>query len=465
MATQNTGRSFEELTSAKTNLKRTIGVFGGISVVGGMMIGSAIFYTSAYVLDYAGGNIMLSIIAWIVAGLLCLGSGMCYAEMGSLMPQSGGGLVYIGQAYGPVASFCSGWSGAWVSQTGGTAAIAMAGAEFIGSLFGGFTPMQVSIVSCAMVLILGVINYFGADAGSKVSSILFVVKVAAIVGVIAACVLLGPANGDPLLAPVPQDVNPIGAIMLAVTACLWCYDGFNTICTVAEEVKEPQKNIPKIVAGSVLGVGALYLLFHLSIIKVLPVDAIMASENVTYDVMELIFGKGAAVVVTVCIVCSIIGTTNSCVLAYPRSTYFMAREGRWFPQFGKVSKKTRVPVVALAFFTIVTAALCFMPSFQTLVNICVLESWVWYILIALGVGVLRKRYPNVKSDFRVPAYPIVAGLVTLFGVFMLVYNFVSDPITAVGLLVPISGIPAYYAFQAYFKKHGYPKFDDEALEE
>lgn len=112
MATQNKGRSFEELTSAKTNLKRTIGVFGGISVVGGMMIGSAIFYTSAYVLDYAGGNIMLSIIAWIVAGLLCLGSGMCYAEMGSLMPQSGGGLVYIGQAYGPVASFCSGWSGA-----------------------------------------------------------------------------------------------------------------------------------------------------------------------------------------------------------------------------------------------------------------------------------------------------------------------------------------------------------------
>lgn len=452
-------KTIEELSEDKGGLERKLTFGRAVGVMGGVIIGSGIFYTLSYVLDYSHGNTAITVMAWVLGGLLCLGASMCFAELGTIMPASGGTYLYISRIYkktGPLVAFTMGWSDALLGIPAGNTAIALVAATYIGTLLGGFSALQVSIVAAGIVVIIGVVNMFGAKVGSALSTVLLYIKVAAILGVIVTCFAFGGNTGDPIaFVNTTGEGSVFTALVFSVVAVLWCFDGWNSICHMGGEIQNPKKNISRVMITTLLGITIIYLMFNLAILHVAPVKDIIASENIIFDVMKTIFGKGAAVVVTVCIVCSVLGSFNSSVLIYPREIYAMACDHRWFSVFRRVSKKTNEPFIADIYLIVMMVFYCFAASVRDLVNICTLNSWIYFLFVIAGVIVLRKKKPELERSYKVPLYPILPIVVGMFALTMLVANFIMDPGALVGLVIPLTGIPAYFAFGAYNKKHGY----------
>lgn len=448
-------QSIEALSSGESEVKRTLSFGRAVGVMGGLIIGSGIFYTGSYVLDYSHGNAGVAILAWILGGLIVLGAAMCLSELGGIMPANGGTYVYLTRTYGkasPLLGFTMGWADALIGIPG-NAAIAMVGATYIGTLFGGFSSLQISFLASGICVVLTVLNLLGAKGGSIISTVLLFVKVIAILGVIIACFVLGQNTGDPItFTNTTGEGAVLPALACSVVAVLWCFDGWNSICHMGGELENPKKNLSRVMAVTIVGITVLYLLFNLGVMRVVPIEDIIASENVTYDVIGILFGKGAATVITIAIICSVIGSLNSCILVYPREIYAMSRDRRWFAACGKLSKKSGQPVAASLYILAMMIFYCFVTSFQNLVNIIVLYNGIYFMLAVFGVIVLRKKYPDLERPYKVPGYPVVPILVCLCYFVILVVNFVWDPSTVAGFIIPLTGIPAYYAFQAYYKK-------------
>lgn len=279
---ENERKSIEALSSGTSEVKRTLSFGRAVGVMGGLIIGSGIFYTGSTVLDYSHGNAGISILAWILGGLIVLGAAMCLSELGSIMPANGGTYVYLTRTYGkaaPLLGFTMGWSDALIGIPG-NAAIAMVGATYIGTLFGGFSSLQISFLASGICIVLTLVNMLGAKGGSVLSTVLLFVKVVAIVGVILACFFLGGNTGDPItFTNTTGEGSVLAALACSVVAVLWCFDGWNSICHMGGELQNPKKNLSRVMIVTISGITVLYLLFNLAIMHVVPIADIISSES------------------------------------------------------------------------------------------------------------------------------------------------------------------------------------------
>lgn len=440
----------KELTQPNSGLKRDMGLVRAIGVMAGLMIGSGIFYVGAYTLDYLHMSSGWALVAWLLAAMYSLGTGLCYAEMGAAMPRAGGTYNFITAGIGPSVGFAMGWADFWICCTASISALALGFAGYLAPLLG-IEGIGVPILACVAIISLSLVNMKGVKQGSGVSTILLIIKVALIAFIIVAGLSFKGGGGNPI-SFVFDGKNFLGALSMGIIACQWAYDGWSSVCIVAEEIKEPQKNIPRAITLALGTIGTIYLIFNYVLLKLLPVADIVASDNPTYDAVGLMFGKGAATFLTIGIVLSVLGATNSSILAYPREYYTMARDKRWFPIFGKINEKTGTPVNSQLFTMIYACIICFFSTFQTLVSLTVLATNVFYTLSVVSLFRLRKKYPDIERPFRVIGYPVLPIIVIIASVVIMVANFVSDPKTVIGFLIPLSGLPAYYFFQRYYRK-------------
>lgn len=458
--------NIEELTAPNHGMKRDMGFFRAVGLMAGLMIGSDIFYVGAFVLDYVNLSTGMALLAWLLAGIMSLCAGLCYAEMGTAMPRSGGSYVYVTESFGPMVGFTMGWTDFWITQTGSIAALALGFSQYLGSLFGGFSSLTTSLVAVATIIVLSIINMIGVKEGSTLSTVLLVVKIVVIAVVIISCFTFDGGMGSEIIMNFEGSIGDfVGAISMGVIAALWAFDGWTSICMVAEEVKDPQKNIPRALIITLAGLTLVYLLFNIGLMRVLPAEEIAAADNATFDAMEKIFGTGVASILTVGVVICILGSCNSTVLTYPREYYAMARDKRWLPVFGKVDKKSGTPknsqIITMAYASII----CFFADFQSLIDIAVLATWIYYSMGVASCIVLRRKYPEIERPYKVWGYPVLPIIVVIFGIIMLAANFITDPSTVLGLLIPLSGVPAYFIFKAYYNKHPFPEFDDAVKSE
>lgn len=451
----------EELTNPNHGMKRDMGLIRAVGLMAGLMIGSGIFYVGAFVLDYVHLSTGMAVLAWLLAGLLSLCAGLCYAEMGTAMPRSGGSYVYVTESFGPMVGFTMGWSDFWISQTGSIAALGLGVSQYLGSLFGGFNSLTTSIVAVAIVILLSFVNMKGVKEGSTLSTVLLVLKIVVIAVVIISCFTYSGGHSLSISMDFDGGIGGfVGALSMGIIAALWAFDGWTSVCTVAEEIKEPQKNIPRAITITLAGLTVVYLLFNLGQMKVLTPEQIASADNPTFNAMETIFGTGVATILTISIILSILGSANSAILAYPREYYAMARDKRWLPIFGKVDPKSHTPKNSQIITMIYACIICFIADFQSLIDIAILATWVYYSLGVASCIVLRKKYPNIERPYKVWCYPVLPIIVVIFGIIMLIANFLTDPHTILGLLIPISGIPAYFVFNKYYSTHEFPDLDN-----
>ena len=441
-------------TTTDSGFKREISLFGGVSILGGIMVGSGIFYLGSYVLMRTGMSLGLALLSWILGGLVSLLGGICYAELGASDPRAGGLTVYLSNAYSPMIGFLAGFNNWLIAGPGSIAAIAIA----LPSALTVIMPMREwTIKIFAIVLIIGltIVNYFGVKFGSRLQNLSMIAKLIPIGIIMILGLLFGKVSPDLSLAPKTADVSfgsIISMIAFAVVASLWAYEGWTNLNTVAEEVKNPKKNLPLAIIISIVSITLLYTLFNYSIYKVIPfteIESLLANNEYylgTYAAEKLI-GKSGSILVVIGMVVAMFGALNGCILAFPRMYYAMSEEGHFFESFKKLHPKYRVPYAPLIVQCLISIILVLLRNLNQLTSLVIFSGMMFNTLGVYAVMIYRRKYPKLERPYKVIGYPITVILTTFIFVGLMINTFIEDPQTSIiGLLVPAVGMLFYFYF-------------------
>ena len=440
-------------------MKREVGLFGSFSILAGIMIGSGIFYIGSYILVRSGMNIGLSLVIWILGGLITLMSGVCFAELGAMIPKAGGSYVYLREAYGKRIAFISGFSNFILGASGTNAALGIAFASAV-SIFIPMASFTQKLFAVGTILLITIVNVFGIRFGSKLQNIFMVLKLLPIILIILCGLFKGTQPIDFHFHQV-EDVNIfslIGMISFALIATIWAFQGWNQLNGVAEEIKNPQRNLPLAIILSICGVILLYFLFDFSIYRVVSIDMIQSSlQEGNYYLgnvaANLIFGNFGKYVVGITMILSIFNSLNGCIMVYPRTYYAMAKDGAFFSSVAKLHPKYKTPTNALYVSAIVSCLLIFARDLSQLTNLVALVNIVFNGMIFYAVIILRKKYPTMHRPYRVWAYPLSIIFIVCIMTGLMMSMLIEDPITSIiGFIVPIVGLVLYHLF--FYKKVG-----------
>lgn len=440
--------------------KKEIGLFGGMSIIGGIMIGSGIFYLGSYVLERTHMSLGLALLCWIVGGIVTLLGGLCFAELGASSPKSGGMVVYLDEAYHPVVGYMFGFTSWLVSGSGSIAALAIALPTALRGYFDISDP-AIKGIAIVLILLLTAYNLLGIKQGSILQNVSMVAKLIPIVIIIGAALFMGKQSPD--LSLVPADGTSagfgdiIGMVAFATVATLWAYEGWTNLNSVAEEIKEPSKNLPRALIFGIGAITVIYTLFNFAIYKVLPhgeIVSMIKSENLYLgtEVASRVFGNIGGILVLVTMLIAMFGSINGMIIAFPRNYYAMAKEGHFFKSYAKLHPKYKVPTAALIGQAIISIILVLLRNLDQLTSLVVFASMLFNVLCVVAVIVYRKRYPDLKRPYKAWGYPVTVVICTLLFFALMINTLIEDPVTAlIGLVVPAIGALVYFIFDRKLK--------------
>ncbi|WP_291579230.1 APC family permease [Clostridium sp. UBA6640] len=444
-----------DLTQTKNSgFKKEIGLFGGVSILGGIMVGSGIFYLGSYVLMRTGMSLGLALLSWILGGLVSLLGGICYAELGASDPRSGGLTVYLSEAYSPMVGFLGGFNSWLIGGPGSIAALAIALPSAL-TIIMPLGEWTIKIIAIFLIIALTIVNYFGVKFGSKLQNLSMIAKLIPIGIIMILGLLFGKVSPDLSLVPRTADASfgsIISMVAFAVVASLWAYEGWTNLNTVAEEVKNPKKNLPLAIIISILSITALYTLFNYSIYKVIPIDEIesLISNNQYYlgtYAAEKLLGNTGSILVVIGMVVAMFGALNGCILAFPRMYYAMSEQGHFFESFKKLHPVHKVPYAPLIVQCVISVILVLLRNLNQLTSLVVFSGMMFNTLGVYAVMIYRKKRPNVERPYKVIGYPITVILTTVIFVGLMINTFIEDPQTSIiGLVVPAIGTLFYFYF-------------------
>ena len=444
-----------ESSVSKSGFKQEIGLFGGVSFLGGIMIGGGIFYLGSYVLMRTEFNMGLALICWVIGGIITLLGGLCFAEMGAMIPKAGGMTLYLNTAYHPIFGFLNGFN-SWVLSGSGSIA---AGALALTGIFG-LTGTTGKLIASLFVIVLTIYNLFGIKAGSTFQNIAMVAKMIPIIIIMVAAFTMGTESPDLSLTPSGGDISfggMVSMIAFATLATLWAYEGWINLNTITEEMKNPKRNLPLSLIIAIGSITLLYVLFNLAIYKVKPIDDIkeLIGEEEYYlgteVAMRLLGGVGGTIVI-IGMVISQIGSTNGMIIAFPRTHYAMAVEGHFFKAFKKLHPKYRVPSTAIICQAVITIILLWLRDLDQLTSLVVFSNMLFNVLVIIAVPVLRKKMPDAERPYRVwGGLPTIYITIAIYFA-MMINTLLEDPLTAfIGLIVPAIGVVVYFIFDRKIK--------------
>lgn len=454
------------------NFKREIGPFSGISIVAGMVIGSGVYYLGCYVLERTGMSMGWSLIAWLIGGFITIVGGLCFAELGASMPVAGGQTMYLNEAYSPLWGFLNGFSCFLLSGAGGIAALAMAAVTAYRTVFE-ISDLMVKVLAIAIILALMTINLMGVKEMTLYQNFSMVVRLIPVVLIIVVGLIAGQESPDLSLslAGTPAEGGGIGGFIsmigLATFAAMWAYDGWYNLNTVAEEIKDPKRNLPFAIIVSLFGVTLIYVLFNLAVYRSLPAAEIaqMMEEGNLYlgnEVINRFLGKAGVWLVLICMSIGIVGSANVNTLCDPRTYYAMAKQGYFFKPFGHLDPRHGVPTYGIIFNSCMAIVLVIFNSLQDLTDMLIFATSILNLMTIVGVLRIRKKYPDLERPYKVWGGKVTIVLTSIFYVILMVNEFIDAPkVGIIGCGVMLLGVPVYYYFE---KKNGGKKFSSEGMD-
>lgn len=465
-------------------LRRELNLFGAVSMIVGIVIGSGIFLGVNRVADGTGSP-WLIVLVWLIGGALTLMGALTYAELGVLFPKAGGEYVFLREGLGSLLAFLSGWTAFTINLAGSAAALAVIFAEqlnrlkpdgFIAKAWVDWDPGQaggfhvaiggVQVTAAALILFLSTLNYFGLKLGGNVQKSLTVVKGSLMVLLAGAALLY---LGDPATPDIgffeqaniegtrsEHGFSLAGFLGLAMVAALFAYDGWTNVVRVGSELREPHRNLPK---AMLLGLGAvmlLYILLSLGYLNVLGFEGFATSQRtVATDAAGILFGGGGENFVACIILLSVLGSLNGITISGPRIYYAMSRD-RLFPRVFGTTNRHQVPGRAIWAQAALGIAFLMFFDFNELTDNVVFISFMFYALAAVGLLVLRRTHPDLPRPYKVPGYPVVPILfivasVTFVG--YLIYQQATDFSLSnynrlAAFAIVLAGIPVYAFYRA-----------------
>jgi APA family basic amino acid/polyamine antiporter len=444
-------------TSAPT-LSRDLGVRHASAIVVGTIIGSGIFLVPAEMMQ-AVGSAALVYVAWIVGGILSLAGAITFAELGAMKPQAGGEYVYIRDAYGPMPAFLYAWTWFAIAKPASIATLVVGLVRILGTFpalaflnnTAIATPLTITygqLVAIAAAALMTGLNYIGIKRAGDFQVVFTALKIVIIVAVALLAFTASSGAWHNFATTFSGATGGFAGFMAALIAALWAYDGWNDLNMVSGEIHDPGRAIP---IALILGVGvvaALYMLTNAAVQYVLPASAIAASQRPASDATAVAVGAWGAAIVSAGMALSILVSLNGTVMSGARVPYAMSRDGYFFKAMAEVHPRYHTPSVALIVQLVLSVILLlFAGSFRQLFSLAIFSEWLFYMISASTVFVLRKKEPDTPRPYRTWGYPVVPALFLGAAAVLLYYTFTENiRNSAWGLAIIISGLPIYFYF-------------------
>lgn len=427
---------------SRNRLLRVLGVGFGIAVTIGGVIGMGILRTPGDVAAQLPQR-WLFIGVWVLGGLYALLGTVSVAELGTMLPRSGGFYIFVRRALGPYAGFVVGWSD-WLSTCGTSAAVAIVVGEYTSALF---PPLAGHSAAVAVAVVVGfaILQWRGVRWGSNAQQLTSLLKALAFIALICACFLLGGKDAQATAASVPASTGwpPVLAFVLAMQGVIYTYDGWYNMIYFSEEVRHPERNIPRSMIGSMLLVTLLYLLINLALLYVLPISRIAGEKLAVGAAAEAIFGANGAVIISVVATVSMLSTINANNLIAPRILFAMSRDGLFSKRAVRVNPGG-TPTVTLFISTAAAVLFILSGSFETVLARLAFFFVVNYAMTFLSVFVLRRLEPLAPRPFRAWGYPWTTLLVFTGSLAFLIGAIMSDTKNSIyALLLLAASYPAF----------------------
>jgi basic amino acid/polyamine antiporter, APA family len=473
----------EKKKEPSLGLLPALGLFSTTMFVVGAVIGSGIFVKPGLMATQLGSSSWL-LAVWVIAGVVTMIGALVNAEVAAMIPQAGGQYVFFDRMYGSFPAYLYGWSVFAVMKTGALASLAFIFSRGVGQfvalpelpahlaawsvhlpLIGDIQPMANfggKLLATGLIVALTAVNYFGVKLGSFVQNIFAVAKASALVLIIGVA-FFAPRNGtaaavvaNPVTAV--QGLALIGALAAAIQGAFWAYDGWNDVTYLAGEVKQPQSTLPRGLIVGMLIVMALYITTNIAYLTVLPISEMAGSKLVAADMVERCF-TGGGKWIAIAVMISTFGAANGNVLAPARVFLAMARNNVFPALLGRIHPRYRTPATALIVQALWSILLVISGTFDTLTDMLVFVSWIFYAAGAAGIFVLRRTEPLTPRPYKVPGYPVLPIVFILFAICFLVltvYNDTSSYLAALregrpalnnsafGVLLVLIGSPIYF---------------------
>lgn len=444
-------------------LDQVLGLFSVIAIVIGEVIGSGIFFKPQVVAQATGGFVGLILALWIICGLVNLCGALSMAELSSMFPHAGGTYVFLRETYGRLWSFLWVWAEFWVIRTAAIAALAVYTAVALKEILRHtsweegwrFAEGNQKAIAVGTIALLGAINIMGTRWGNRVQNVATIIKIGSVLFL--AVLPFIAVRAEPIeLGPLwPSDARPglVVGIGLAVAAIMWAYDGWGNVTVIAEEVHNPQRNVPVALIVGVIALVLLYAGANLAYHLTLPSSEIAQLENPAAGVCERLLPNYGARLVQAMILVSVFGALNVNVLVGPRVLFAVARDQRFLHGFSRIHPVTRTPAVAIAGMCGWSCALILMGGLSWDPNVQlfdILTEWtvfggsIFYFSAVFAVFILRRTRPDAERPYRTWGYPLVPAVFLAFYVFLLGSMFWARPLDRlVGLGLIALGVIVY----------------------
>ena len=444
-------------------LERRLGPFDAAAIIVANVIGGGILFRSPAVAA-AVPDALWFLLSWLAGGVLAFMGAMAYAELAALRPKAGGEYVYLREAYGGLAGFLTGWTSFVAGFSGAMAASAVflittldrfvpgiANETPLFALPVSFTPIVFTVsrhtlAASAVIAVAAFIHIRGVGPGRIASNVLTTLKITAFVVFIAFGLTAGTGNTSNLT----QSAGPVRFTgwLFAFIPVMFTYSGWNAAAYMAEEIRDPGRNVPRALLLGTAIVTAIYLLINVLYLYVIPIGDLARVQGSVLDVVaEGLLGERAGNIMAVVAIVSLAAGINAWTFAGPRVYFAMARDNAFFKSAGRVHPRYKTPaasIVAQAAFAIV---LVLIGSLDSIANYVGFSITLFAGAAVASVFVLRAREPNAPRPFKAVGYPVTPAIFVIVSAAIVLNALYSDPrVTGLGALIILAGIPLYYFF-------------------
>jgi basic amino acid/polyamine antiporter, APA family len=447
---------------AQPSLVRRLGPLDAAAIIVSNVIGGGILFTSPQIAAHlpAPGPFLA---IWAAGGLLAFAGAMAYAELAALRPKAGGEYVYLDAAFGRLAAFLTGWTSFVAGFSGAIASSAMIFGFYLGRFVPGassttplfvvplpWVPLTLSpqaLVAVAVIALMAWVHIRGLGPGRLVGNVLAALKVTALVSFIALGLTLGTGSAANLQTSAAANAGA-GPWLLALVPVMFTYSGWNAATYVAEEIRDPGRNVPIALAIGTVAVVVIYLLVNLLYLYVLPIDALAAVQGSVLDVVaDRLLGTRAGDVMGVVSLISLAASISAMTIAGPRVYYAMARDGVFLAAAGRVHSTYRTPALSIVAQAAWASVLVLSGGADALIRYTGFAVILFAGVAVTALFVLRAREPNAPRPFKALGYPVAPALFALAS-FLIVANAIySDPRpSGAGVLIILLGLPVYLIF-------------------
>lgn len=427
-----------------------LGLWDAVSIIVGIIIGVGIFATPHKIFAQVP-HPALGILVWVVGGVLAFFGALCFAELASAYPRSGGEYVYLTRAFGPLTGFLFAWAQLTVTRTGSIAALGYIFGATAANVFH-WDDESVFLLAGGSVTLLTLVNILGVRSSVHAQNLLTAAKVLGLLAL--AFVGLVWSSGEPFTpiraAPVQpaEDYWFVGAMILV----LWTYSGWHEAAYVVAEAKNHARNIPLALMLGTTIVTIIYLIVNLAILSALGFEGAQ-QEDTAAHVVERIWPRHGANVMNVLIMISALGAINGMIFTTARIYSEFGKDHRLFKVLSHWSKRTKTPARALAAQCLVCVALIVgvwqakgnSDTFDAAVTLTAAVFWMFFCLTGIALMMLRTHDPDTPRPFRVPLYPFIPLVFIGWCAYMVVGSVRYDPTKSlIGLLILVAGLPFYF---------------------